>query len=78
MSERTFVILGPGDDDDDIPKHWNKATWQWVEDDGTIPETLFTRTEVFNFPPGELPLGVQGIIDTETGRQWELPRGKKK
>ena len=71
MSERTFVILGPGDDDD-IPKHWNKSTWEWVEGNGLIPETLYTRTEIEGFPPGELPVGVHTVMDLKTGAQWTI------
>ena len=70
MPDKTFIILGPGDGADDIPTHWNRTTCEWVEGDGTIPETLYSRTEMFNFPLRELPVDGQGIIDTATGNQW--------
>ena len=70
MSDKTFIILGPGEGGDDIPTHWNRVTWQWVEGNGTIPETLYSRTEVVSFPSRELPVGGHGIIDVATGNQW--------
>ena len=77
MSDKTFIILGPGDGgEDDIPTHWNKSTWQWVEGDGTIPETLYSRTEIESFPLGELPVGVHTVMDTKTGMQWTIPGGE--
>ena len=72
MLDKNFAILGPNDDEG-IPHHWNRSTWQWVEGDGVIPETLYTGAEVFDFyRRGELPVGCHTIIGVNTGAQWNV------
>jgi hypothetical protein len=58
-----FLILGPAGQDH-LPMFWSQSMGEWVERDDA---TLYTGNEVFSFPARELPSGVQGIIDIETG-----------
>jgi len=70
MPNRTFVILGP--DMGDVPSHWDRQQWQWVEGaagDKPSPSCVYTAA-VLDFPPAELPTGVGCIVDISTGKQW--------
>lgn len=66
MPNKTFIILGP-DGDDGVPMHWNRETWGWGESAAPSFLTLYANTEVFSFPPRELPVGMVSIMNTATG-----------
>lgn len=72
-ANKTFVILGP-DDGDGIPQHWDREFWRWMEGAaGAKPSSscVYSRDEVFAFPPKELPGGGVGIINVTTGWMYK-------
>ena len=75
MSKRTFSILGP-DGPDDVPMHWDRKFWQWVESGAATSATTYTKEEIFAFPPGELPTGAGCVVDRATFTVYPLPPGE--
>ena len=75
MVNRTFIILGP--DAGDVPSHWDREFWQWVEGaagDVPGPSCVYTAEEL-RFPLAEYPSGGVGVACLETGQILTLPRG---
>jgi len=63
---KMFIILGP-DGNDGVPMHWNRKTGVWVESGVPCDATLYSRAEVFEFPPSQLPVGAGAIMNIATG-----------
>ena len=60
---KKFLILGP-EDQDQLPMFWSREKWDWVERDEA---TLYGK-EIWLFPPRELPVGAQGVLDVMNGQ----------
>lgn len=72
MPESTYIILGP--DKGNVPSHWNRQRWQWVEGDaGEKPSSacVYKQSEI-GFPREQYPLGVVGLGCLETGLVLDL------
>jgi len=63
-----FLIIGP-EDHNHLPLFWSQARGEWVERDDA---TLY-GDEIWKFPPWELPVGAQGVLDIKN-RQIYTPR----
>lgn len=65
-----YLILGPADHDG-LTQFWSRSLGDWVSRDDA---TLYGK-EIWLFPPRELPIGAQGVLDITNGL-IHTPRGR--